>query len=79
MLRSQGIERLDVVGLATDYCVKATALDGRKLGYRDRLLTPFCAGVSDAGEIQAVQDMTTAGVQIIDHPAKANARTSPPR
>ena len=79
MLRSQGIERLDVVGLAPDYCVKATALDGRKLGYRDRLLTPFCAGVSDAGEIQAVQDMTTAGVQIIDHPAKANARTSPPR
>jgi nicotinamidase/pyrazinamidase len=33
LLRSRGVERLVVVGLATDYCVKATALDGVRLGY----------------------------------------------
>ena len=65
VLRSQKIERLDVVGLATDYCVKATALDGRRLGYRDRLLVPLCAGVSDAGETKAIDEMKEAGVQIV--------------
>lgn len=68
VLRSRRIARLDIVGLATDYCVRATALDGRRLGYRERLLTPMCAGVSDAGEISAIEDMSDAGVQLIDQP-----------
>jgi nicotinamidase/pyrazinamidase len=33
MLRAHGIERIVIVGLATDYCVKETALDGLRLGY----------------------------------------------
>lgn len=70
-LRSQRIERLDIVGLALDYCVRATALDGNGLGYRVRLLVPLTAGVSDAGEIRATKDMERAGVQIIKAPQRA--------
>lgn len=79
LLRSRRIEILDVVGIATDYCVKATALDGRELGYGVRLLAPFCAGVSDSGEIQALADMDKAGVRVVDDPAKAMATLVPRR
>jgi len=38
LLREQGIERLVVLGLATDYCVRATALDGLRLGFPTTVL-----------------------------------------
>jgi nicotinamidase/pyrazinamidase len=46
-LRSQGITHLRVVGLATDYCVAATALDGTKLGFDTTVDLNGCRGISD--------------------------------
>ncbi len=45
LLRDRGVERVVVVGLATDYCVKATALDAVRLGYETHLLTDAIASV----------------------------------
>jgi nicotinamidase/pyrazinamidase len=64
LLRDQGVERVVVVGLATDYCVKATALDAVRLGYETHLLTDAVAAVDLApgdGEL-ALDEMAAAGV-----------------
>jgi nicotinamidase/pyrazinamidase len=64
LLRDRGVERLVVVGLATDYCVSATALDARRLGYDTALLTDAIAAVDlqpGDGE-RALQAMRDAGV-----------------
>ena len=45
ILRDKGVERVVVVGLATDYCVSATALDAVRLGYDTSLLTDAIAAV----------------------------------
>lgn len=65
-LLEPSVERLVVVGLAGDYCVKETALDGIRLGYRVELplrLTRFVE--LDEGDTErAVAEMRTAGVQV---------------
>jgi nicotinamidase/pyrazinamidase len=64
ILREKGVEEVVVTGLATDYCVKATALDAVGLGYRTTLLTDAIAAVNLAeGDGQAALDeMAAAGV-----------------
>ena len=61
-----GIE-LYVGGLATDYCVKATCLDGRRLGYTVYLLTDACqaANLKPGDEALAINEMLNAGVKEI--------------
>jgi nicotinamidase/pyrazinamidase len=64
LLRERGIERVVVCGLATDYCVRATALDAVQLGYRVELLTDGVAAVDlreGDGEL-ALREMRDAGV-----------------
>ena len=65
-LRSRGIDTLHILGLATDYCVKATALDAIDLGLRTVLLTAGVRGVDlQPGDCErAVQQMKAAGVAI---------------
>jgi nicotinamidase/pyrazinamidase len=66
LLRQRGIERVVVAGLATDYCVKATALDAVRLGFDVRLLPDAVAAVNlepDDGE-RALAEMTNAGVRV---------------
>ncbi|HEU5325892.1 MAG TPA: isochorismatase family protein [Candidatus Limnocylindria bacterium] len=66
LLREQGIERVVVCGLATDYCVKATALDAVRLGFEVELLGSAVAAVNlepDDGE-RALAEMADAGVAI---------------
>ncbi|MGY3566972.1 isochorismatase family protein [Sinomonas sp. RB5] len=46
-LREHHIGAVDVVGIATDYCVRATALDAARSGYATRVLTGLCAGIAD--------------------------------
>jgi nicotinamidase/pyrazinamidase len=53
---------VDVCGLATDYCVKATALDAVKGGFNTRLLRSMCAAVND--EAGALAEMVDAGITI---------------
>ncbi len=64
LLRDRGIEQVVVVGLATDYCVSATALDAARLGYTTAVLTDAIASVDlqpGDGE-RALQAMRDAGV-----------------
>jgi nicotinamidase/pyrazinamidase len=66
ILRDHGVERVVVVGLATDYCVKATALDAVRLGYETTCLTDACAAVDlTAGDGQrTMAEMVAAGVRL---------------
>ncbi|MDQ3149401.1 MAG: isochorismatase family protein, partial [Chloroflexota bacterium] len=66
LLRERGIERVIVCGLATDYCVKATALDAIRLGFGVLLLGEAVAAVNLApndGD-QAMAELVSAGVTI---------------
>ena len=66
LLRVRGIERVVVCGLATDYCVKSTALDAVRLGYATTVLLDAIAAVNlDPGDgDQALDDMRTSGVAL---------------
>ena len=66
LLRDHGIEQVVVVGLATDYCVKATALDAARLGYRTAVLTDAIAAVdlSPGDGTRAIDEMASAGVSL---------------
>jgi nicotinamidase/pyrazinamidase len=63
-LRETGAEELDVAGIATDYCVRATVLDALKEGFRVRLLGRLSAGVAQDTSEQAVAEMSRAGSEI---------------
>ncbi len=64
LLRARGIRRILVGGLATDYCVKATALDGRKEGFEVFLLTDAirAVNVQPGDGDRAIAEMKAAGV-----------------
>ena len=65
-LRARGVHRIHLCGLATDYCVKATALDARAEGFDVALHLDACRGVElHAGDVErAVEEMRAAGVEI---------------
>ena len=65
-LRARGVSKVVVVGLATDYCVKHTALDAVRLGYETALLTDGAAAVDrEAGDgDRALDELAAAGVRI---------------
>jgi nicotinamidase/pyrazinamidase len=53
-----------VCGLATDHCVRATALDARAEGFETRVLTEMCAGVAPETTATALEEMRSAGVTL---------------
>ncbi len=61
-LRAQGVTDVDVCGIATDYCVRATALDAVREGFRTGLLTHLVAGVAEDTTTSALAEMRAAGV-----------------
>lgn len=65
VLRHHEIEAVDVVGIASDYCVKATALDASRHGFKVRVLTDLCAGVKPATTAVALKDMSAAGCEVV--------------
>jgi nicotinamidase/pyrazinamidase len=67
LLEARGVTDLYLLGLATDYCVKFTALDACLLGYRTRLIEDGCRGVElHAGDVAAAMAaMRSAGVHVI--------------
>lgn len=67
-LQTAGVDHVYVMGLATDYCVKFTALDARQLGFAVTLIEDGCRGVDlQSGDIeQAIKEMKTAGVTIVN-------------
>ncbi len=65
LLRRDGIEKLIIYGLATDYCVKHTVLDAAELGYPVELLVNLCRGISPDTTAGALEEMKAKGVAII--------------
>jgi nicotinamidase/pyrazinamidase len=65
-LRDRGVDSVDVCGIATDYCVRASALDARQEGFHTRLLLNFVAGVAPDTTERAITEMSAAGVAIIE-------------
>jgi len=64
-LRRYEIEALDVVGLAFDYCVKATALDGASLGFRTRVLLQGTRAIDKASVALVRKELENAGVSCV--------------
>ncbi|MDY6808555.1 isochorismatase family protein [Gordonia sp. HNM0687] len=63
-LRDRGITHVDVVGIATDHCVRATALDAVREGFDTRVLLNFTAAVSAQTAKKALKEMRDAGVEL---------------
>ncbi|MEX5255251.1 isochorismatase family protein [Kocuria arenosa] len=64
-LREHEIEAVDIVGLATDHCVRATALDAVEAGYDTRVLVELTAGVAEESTERALREMAAAGVEVV--------------
>ncbi|TDK91269.1 nicotinamidase [Mycolicibacterium mucogenicum] len=64
-LRARGVDEVDVVGIATDYCVNATAADAAEAGFRTRVLLDYTAGVSADGTANAVAALRDSGVTVV--------------
>ncbi len=66
-LRQQQVEHIYLMGLATNYCVKFTALDALRLGFRVTLIQDGCRGVAlNLGDVlQAIDVMRAAGAEIV--------------
>jgi len=64
VLKEQRIDHIDVCGIATDYCVRASALDARKNQFQVRVLVNLCAAVNEATGLQALDEMKSAGCQL---------------
>ena len=65
-LRRRGVDAVDVVGIATDYCVKATAADAVAAGFTTRVLSDLTAGVSPTTTAEALDALREAGVEVVD-------------
>lgn len=65
LLRRRGVTEVDVCGIATSYCDKATALGGAALGLRTRLLLPLCADVAGADTEATLAALTARGVEVV--------------
>jgi nicotinamidase/pyrazinamidase len=63
-LQAHGVEEVDVCGLATDYCVRATALDARAAGLHTTLLADLAAGVARESTSAAIEEMRSAGITV---------------
>ena len=63
-LRQHDVDQVDVVGIATDYCVRATAADAATAGLRTRVLLSLTAGVDSASTSDALDALRAAGVAL---------------
>ncbi|MFI2613315.1 isochorismatase family protein [Streptomyces sp. NPDC018584] len=67
-LREREITEVDVVGIATDHCVRATAVDAAREGFRTTVLLDLTAGVDGAGTERALVELRAAGVELTGKP-----------
>lgn len=67
-LRAREVTNVDVVGIATDHCVRATSLDAAKAGFEVRVLLDLTAGVSRETTDKALADLRDAGVALSGTP-----------
>ncbi len=67
-LRMRDVSEVDIVGLTTDHCVRATALDAVREGFAATVLLGLTAGVSPDTTATALNEMQAAGVKLIGTP-----------
>ncbi|MDX6350840.1 MAG: nicotinamidase/pyrazinamidase [Streptomyces sp.] len=72
-LRAHGVTEVDVVGIATDHCVRATALDAVREGFHTRVLLDLTAGVAPGTTEKAVEELRDAGAELTGKPIVAEA------
>jgi len=65
-LRARAVDSVDVVGIATDYCVRATAADAAAEGFQTRVLLGLTAGVAPGTTAAAIESLRTAGVAVTE-------------
>jgi nicotinamidase/pyrazinamidase len=63
-LRAHDVDTVDVVGIATDYCVRATAVDAAAHGFNTRVLLGLTAGVAPGTTAEAITSLRDGGVEI---------------
>jgi len=64
-LRERGLDRITVCGLATDFCVAFSAIDGRQAGFDVSIVTGACRGIDIEGSLaRAMRSMNEAGVTV---------------
>ncbi|EIF00174.1 isochorismatase family protein [Saccharomonospora glauca] len=71
-LRSREVRAVDVVGIATDHCVRATALDAARHGFDVSVLAELTAGVSKSTVDAALTELREAGVTVVGQPKVAS-------
>src|SRR5690606_28456404 len=67
-LRERDVSAIDIVGIATDHCVRATALDGIQAGFTVRVLLDLTAGVAKETTEAALGQLAAAGVELVGAP-----------
>ncbi|MEV5159656.1 isochorismatase family protein [Streptomyces sp. NPDC053728] len=67
-LRERSVTAVDVVGIATDHCVRATALDAAREGFATHVLLELTAGVAEGTTERALEELRNAGVQLSGKP-----------
>ncbi|MFJ4961436.1 nicotinamidase/pyrazinamidase [Streptomyces sp. ADI96-02] len=72
-LRDREVTEVDVVGIATDHCVRATALDAAREGFVTHVLLDLTAGVAGPTTERALAELRTAGVKLSGTPVVAEA------
>jgi len=64
LVTSLQITEVEVVGIATDYCVRASSLDAKKLGLSVRVITGLTAGVAQDSTENAIDQMVDEGIEV---------------
>ena len=65
-LRDNDVDEVVIVGLATDYCVRATALDAVQAGYATSVIKDLTRGINREAVLAAYAEMEDAGVELLD-------------
>jgi len=66
-LRQHGVDQLDIAGIATDYCVRATAADATRAGFSTRVLVGLTAGVAPDTTAAALDEMRGLGIELVEN------------
>jgi nicotinamidase/pyrazinamidase len=70
-LREHDVDAVDIVGIATDHCVRATAMDAAKEGFATTVLLDHTAGVAPATVKSALEQLREAGITLLGTPASS--------
>ena len=76
-LRARGVNEVDVTGIATDYCVHATAADAARAGFATQVLLGLTAGVAPASTAGAIEDLRAQDVTLTGTPLTSSSLSNP--